>query len=163
MVNDTNRISIICAQVSAAEAIEIAAAAGDVSGVRGATCIHYPYYWYRAQGSAPGLFGRRSLTLDCLVDARSGIASTTDRFTIEERRPADSVQLAPDRSADIARAAAQRCLAHSLGRRLRTIADFQLNLDDRGLVYKTYWVVDCAGEDLLVDSGNGAFHPLQAA
>lgn len=162
-MNSTNRVSVIREQVSAAEAIEIAAAAGDMSGVRDATCIHYPYYWYQAHGSAPGLFGRRSLALDCLVDARSGIASTTDRFTTEQRRLADSVQMACRHSADDARDAAQRCLAYSLGRRLRTIADFQLNLDDRGLVYKTYWVVDCAGEDLLVDSGNGAFHPLQAA
>lgn len=162
-MNKTSRVPVICEQVSAAEAIEIAAAAGDMIGVRGATCIHYPYYWYRAHGSAPGLFGRRSLTLDCLVDARSGVASTTDRFTIEERRLADSVQLTARHSTDDARGAAQRCLAHSLGRRLRTIADFQLNLDECGLVYKTYWVVDCAGEDLLVDSGNGAFHPLQAA
>lgn len=162
-MDSVSSVAVICEQVSAADAIDIVAAAGDMAAVRDASCIHYPYYWYRAHGSAPGLFGRRSLALDCLVDARSGIASTADPFAIERRRPVDAVQLAPRHSADDAICTARRCLAHSLGRRLRTIADFQLNLDVRGLVYKTYWVVDCAGEDLLVDSGTGAFHPLQAA
>lgn len=125
--------------------------------------IHYPYHWFNAEGSTPGLFGRRELALSCLVDARTGLANTADRFVVEQRTTGGTL-LAPGVDEGSAGIAARRYLGHSLRRQLRTIADFRVHLDYRGLVYKTYWLVDWAGGDgILVDSGSGAFHALQAA
>ena len=162
MAETTKRIAAIRETISATEAVSIVAAAGADAECPAPRRICYPYHWFDAGGSTPGLFGRQALFLSCLVDARTGLANTADRFVVDQRT-ANGTVLAASIDAEPSRLAARRYLAHSLRRQLRTIADFQVSLDYRGLVYKTYWLVGSAGDGLVVDSGNGAFHWLLAA
>ena len=163
MSDPTAPVAVICEAISATEAASIVAAAGGEAAIGSAPrCVRYPYHWFDASGSAPGIFGRRPLALSCLVDARTGLANTADRFVVEQRNPGSTV-LTVSVDEDPAQVAARRYLAHSLRRQLRTIADFRVSLDYRGLVYKTFWLVDGAGDGILVDSGSGAFHALRAA
>lgn len=158
------RFSVIRAAIDAAGAASIVAAAGGHSDPGELPRpVYYPYHWFDAGGSTPGLFGRRALALSCLVDARTGLANTADRFVVVEQGAAGNTLLTHGVDEASAGAAARRYLGHSLRKQLRTIADFRVRLDYRGLLYKTYWLVDCAGDGILVDSGSGAFHALQAA
>ena len=122
--------------------------------------IHVPYFWYRAAGSAPTPYGRRPFRIDCLVDARSGEASTSDPF---------DVVLGADREGDVlrrrvpvlaAQKSARRCVSNALCRKLRTLADFRLELKDRGVVHKTFWIVPSGEESVLVDSVTGGWYPM---
>ena len=125
--------------------------------------VFYPYHWYRASGSAPGLFGRQPIDLNCLVDACNGMAGTADRFDLETRAvERASLLQARQRSCDTG-AAARRYVTHALGRSLRTIANFRIDLDHRGIVYKPFWVFGCGDRRMLVDGVNGAHCPILRA
>ena len=156
-------IAVIREQLSALDARAVVAAASHDAAAGDVRAVYYPYHYFDATGSAPGLFGRRPLALRCLVDARSGEAFSSDPFAIENREVAPAPVLSSGFDAVAAEAAALRCLSHGVGRRLRTIAEFRLRLDYRGLVFKAYWLLNCGSDTVLVDSGNGAWHLLEAA
>lgn len=125
--------------------------------------VSYPYHWFRAQPSVPRLFGRRQVDVSCLVDARTGIASTCDTFQPQSRNVDRRVVLSVTNSTATAERAARRCLTHSLAKRLRTIADFRVQPENLGVVFKTYWILSCAGQEIILDSATGAWHLLRAA
>ena len=155
-----NSARLDCLPVSTqAEAIAAALAGAEALSP---TCesIHVPYFWYRAAGSAPTPYGRRPFGIDCLVDARNGEASTSDPFALlEKTHPKGNVlrQRVPLR---VAQKAAQRCVSNALCRKLRTLADFRLELAARGVVHKTFWVVPSGDELVLVDSVTGGWYPM---
>lgn len=123
-------------------------------------CLYYPYHWYRVDGSAPSWLGRRRITLGCLVDARSGVARTADDFDVEQSVvPADDL-LQPSKDSVSAERQAQRYVSHALGKGLRTIASFDVELEHRGVVYKAFWVLRCGGTRVLLDSTSGELHVL---
>lgn len=162
-MRDPAELCVIREQLSAGEAVAMLAALVESPVSPDARRVYYPYHFFRATGSTPGLFGRRRLSLDCLVDGRSGVASTSDPFDIV-RRPGGEADVLPTAvTLPLSEREARRCLTHGLGRRLRTIADFRLVLDYRGVVYKPYWLVDCGDDTVLVDSASGAWHHVEAA
>lgn len=156
-----NPIVSLAEQLTSDDARALVATACGEAGEPRRVC--YPYHWFLATGSAPGLFGRRSIELDCLVDARNGDASTSDRFDTERREMSADDILPMVSGVAAAERAARRCLTHTLTRRLRTIADFRVRPHYQGLVYKTFWLIDCDGQEIIVDSANGAWHLLEAA
>ena len=56
---------------------------------------------------------------------------------------------------------AKQTVTHYLGRRLRTISDFDVRVAARGLVHKRFWIVQTSDARLLVDSTTGAWTPLK--
>lgn len=162
-MSDQTVIDSLAEQLTAQDARTLLAqVAGQVlAGEPRRVC--YPYHRFQAQVSVPRLFGRHSVDVECLVDARTGVASTSDRFLVERRAVAVADILPLVQATDAAQLAARRCLAHSLTRRLRTLADFRVRPEYRGVVYKTFWLLSCEGREVLVDSANGAWHLLQAA
>ena len=95
------------------------------------------------------------------MDAQSGEAATSDPLSlIEQPNLHDSVL--PQRvSSSAAQKAAQRCVSNALWRKLRTLADFRLEFEDRGLVHKAFWIVASGAESVLVDSVTGGWYPLR--
>lgn len=125
--------------------------------------VYVPYFWFRATGSAPTPFGRRPIEVDCLVNALSGEGSTCGSFPLGERAlPADAV-LRSTCGESAAKGEAQRCVTHNVGRGLRTIADFRVALDARGIVYKPFWLLQDVDTPMIVDAMTGGWHPLAAA
>jgi hypothetical protein len=123
--------------------------------------VLYPYYCFDAGCRIPTLAGRRPLSMPCLVDAVNGLGATADSFQLKnERVPAGriiSTSLDGDQAADVA----LRTVTHSLSRKLRTIAGFDVDLKPRGLVYKRFWIVQTRDARLLVDSTTANWHPLK--
>lgn len=123
--------------------------------------IAYPYFCFDADCSLPTLAGRRPLRMVCLVDAVNGLGATADGFELEKRSLQSADLMASEIDDDEAAAIAERTVSHRLGRRLRTIASFDVSLSSRGLVYKRFWIVRSGDARVMVDSTTGGLHPLK--
>jgi hypothetical protein len=123
--------------------------------------VVYPYFCFEAACSIPTLAGRRQLTMLCLVDAINGVGATADEFQLGSERVAPGRVL--DAEVDDAEAAsiARKTVSHRLGRKLRTITTFDVELKARGLVHKRFWIVRSSEARIMVDSTNGSLHPLK--
>ena len=158
MPNST-RIDVVRAVVDAGEARAALARTGG-AGFELDRTVYYPYHWYRASGSAPRLLGRCALSVHCLVDACTGIASTADRFRCEPATVPAGAVIGAKQSRQRVVAAARRYVTHALGRGTRTLADFGVRLEHAGTVYKAFWIFGSGGLRVLVDSTTGGIHPL---
>lgn len=155
------RVTIIDGEVGSSDAIRIATAAtgDDNAFVERAVC--YPYYWFEARCTLPSLAGRQAMSLTCLVDAINGIGATADEFQTKEEviRAGDELaeRIDDDEAAEIAR----RTISHTLSRKVRTIASFDVELEPCGVIHKRYWIIRTSGARLMVDSSTGHLHPLK--
>ena len=61
--------------------------------------IYYPYFRFGISGLLRWLFGRRTLQTRCLVDARTGRASTADSLSLERRAAIEEDRLRRTRPA----------------------------------------------------------------
>ena len=158
-MSDSTRVNVIHATLEPGDARSMLASL-DAPGYERERTIAYPYFSFRVSGFAPSLFGRRALSIDCLVDARTGEASTTDNYRTQ------SVNVAPDTLMAFAGCPrdalreARRYAAHALGRGLRTLADFDLRIENTGVIYKSFWVFRRNATRVLVDSTTGSMHLL---
>ena len=159
-MHDERVVALIRAEIGAGEAMSTVASVAGVTDVAVDRQIYYPYHWYRAAGSAPGLFGRRPVSLSCLVDACNGVVSTADSFTLDEVTVSGAVLVSARQDAGEAGLAARRYVTHALGRGLRTVANFNVDLDHRGVVYKSFWALRCGDSRVLLDGVTGRLHPL---
>jgi hypothetical protein len=122
--------------------------------------IYYPYFWFTANCSTRTLFGKRTFSANCLVDGRNGLGATTDPFEVEESAVAGRAILATRTTPEMAEKSARRYLSHNLGRGLKMIGNFNIDLESRGPVYKSFWLVQCEGTLVMVDSTTGCLHSL---
>ena len=122
--------------------------------------VFYPYYCFDAGCTVPTLAGRRELSMICLVDAVNGIGATADSFELESLSVPDTDVLKPDIDDQTARKTAERTMTHRLGRNLRTIRNFDVQLAARGLVHKRFWIVQTLHARVMVDSTTGRWYPL---
>ncbi len=134
----------------------------DSDALQPAQPIYYPYHAFRAACTVATLIGRQERQLHCLVDAMNGQGATAEPFTTRLRVAAASEQMQPDISPTAAHAVARRTVSHHLGKALRMIAAFDIKLEAEGLVWKQFWVVGSTQYSVLVDSTNGAMHPLRS-
>ncbi|MEM7502384.1 MAG: hypothetical protein AAF417_10090 [Pseudomonadota bacterium] len=121
--------------------------------------VYAPHYWFVACGSSPTLFGRRDFAVDCLVDACSGDAATADRFSVDEELSNGLVLPTVWSADDAERVAVRRTLAN-LSRQLRTLADFHVDVELRGLIYKPCWLLPRADEHVLIDALTGGWYSV---
>ena len=122
--------------------------------------IYYPYFWFSANCSTRTLFGKRSFSANCLVDGCNGLGATTDPFEVEESAVAGRAILATRTTGEMAEKSAKRYVSHNLSRGLKMIGHFNIDLESRGPVYKSFWLVDCKGTLVMVDSTTGSLHTL---
>jgi hypothetical protein len=124
--------------------------------------LYYPYYRFNANCQIPTLFGKKAMAVTCLVDGLNGIAATADPISV------DHFELPPDAPLQVtvaikgAERAARRILVHQLGRRLRMIAPFEVDLEPLGIVYKVFWIAHSNNFKFMIDSMTGLVHPLKA-
>lgn len=158
---DAQPIVIIRGAFNATDALCVVASLTGDFDARVERDVVYPYYCFDAACSIPTLAGRKPLSMICLVDAVNGLGATADGFELKkERVPAGrviSTSLDGDQAGDIA----LRTVTHALGRKLRTIAEFDVDLKPRGLVHKRFWIVQTGESRLLVDSTTANWHPLK--
>ena len=60
----------------------------------------------------------------------------------------------------MAKKSARRFLSHNLGRGMKMIGHFNIALESRGVIYKSYWLVRCEGALVMVDGVTGSLHTL---
>lgn len=149
------KVSAIRGTVGAGEARAIVRASAPEVQVSSLRELLYPYHWF--------LLRSRESAVSCLIDARTGRGSTSDRFLVETRDVAAEDVLPDVISILDARARARRAAVDALtnGRRAFFAPRFHWLASD--LVYKPFWVVGCGPFSVLVDGVNGGLHPLAAA
>lgn len=155
-----NRIVMIRGSFNATDALcVIASLTGEVDAKVEKEVI-YPYYCFDASCSAPAAAGRKDLSVLCLVDAVNGLGATADSFELKKEpvKASKIMDLAIDD--EHARQIAERTVTHRLGKAFRAIADFDVQLNPRGLVHKRFWVVRTSETRLLVDSTTAGWLPL---
>jgi len=123
--------------------------------------VIYPYFCFEARCTVPTLSGRKAIDMVCLVDAVNGIGATADEFQLTRERLPAARLMATEIDADEALATARGTVTHRLGRKLRTITSFDVELVPRGLVHKRFWIVRSSDARIMVDSTNGSLHPLK--
>ena len=156
-MTEGNRIHCVRGSLGAADAAALVGL--DALPAKRTQKVYAPHYWFVASGSSPTLFGRRDFAIDCLVDACSGVAATADRFSVDEELP-DGLMLPTAWSAeDAERVAVRRTLAN-LSRQLRTLADFHVDVEPRGLIYKPCWLFPRADEHVLIDALTGGWYSV---
>ena len=155
-------ISVIRQQVDAASALRSIDALAGAATASIERKMYYPYYRFKANCAVPTLFGRKTMTVNCLVDGVSGLGATSGAFSIDSATvPADApLQLAV--SAGEAERAARRTVSHQLSRKLRMIASFQVDIEPQSIVYKGFWIIRSQDTLVMVDSSSGCIHPLSS-
>ena len=124
--------------------------------------VYYPYHRFSADCRVPTLFGKESLSVNCLVDGINALGATSDPFEVE-RLAVDAQEVMQMKVVnDEAHRAAYRILMHQLSKRLRTIASFDICLTKQGIVYKAFWILRSREVLFMVDSVTGGMHPLRA-
>jgi len=153
-------ISLIKESLGSSDALHVVDAIAGSRVARLDRKIYYPYFWFSAECSAPTLFGNKPVSASCLIDGCSGIGATSDQFIVGESSVAAAAVLNRKTSENEAKRAAHGFLTHNLGRRLRTIGHFNVELEPLGLVHKAFWLVRCGGTVVMVDSLTGCLHTL---
>ncbi len=153
-------ITLITESTGSADALRIVDTIAGTQIARIDSKIYYPYYRFSANCSARTLFGSKPISTSCLIDACHGIGATSDPITVRETSVSANAVVNASNGAQAARRAAQRFLTHHLGRRLRTIGHFNVDLEALGLVYKAFWLVRCGHTVVMVDSLSGCLHTL---
>jgi hypothetical protein len=162
VVDDRQALSVIQQQVDAAIALR------SIDVLAGAATAHierkmyYPYYRFTANCAVPTLFGKKALTVNCLVDGVNGLAATAGAYVNETVTVRADTLLKFDVSLQEAERTARRTVAHQLSRKLRMIASFQVKIEPQSIVYKGFWIIRTQDTLVMVDSLSGCIHPLSS-
>jgi len=162
MVADKQELNVIRQQVDAAAALRNIDALAGVATACIERKMYYPYYRFTADCVVPTLFGKKAMTVNCLVDGISGMGATADSFSIESLAVSADALLQIDVSAQEAEVSARRIISHQLGRKLRMIASFQVDIEPQSIVYKGFWIIRSQDTLVMVDSTSGCIHPLSS-
>ena len=152
---------VIRGAITATDALcVVATLTGDVEA-RVETEMIYPYYCFDAKCTVPTMTGRKAVSMICLVDAVNSLGATADSFELKTEAISADQLIGIELEAAEAESIAMRTLTHRLGRKLRTITTFDVDLSPRGLVHKRFYIVRTADARVMVDSTNGGLHPLK--
>jgi hypothetical protein len=162
MVADDQVLNVIQQQVDAANALRSIDALAGAATASIERKMYYPYYRFTANCVVPTLFGRKTMTVNCLVDGVSGLGATAGNYSIESATVPVAALLQLAVSAREAESAARRTVSHQLGRKLRMIASFQVDIEPQSIVYKGFWIIRSQDTLVMVDSSSGCIHPLSS-
>lgn len=125
--------------------------------------VLYPYFAFQARCTVSTLIGQKELSFDSVVDAINGHGATADQIVSETINVTDEMRLQAEISEDDAKRIARRTVTHRLGKKLRMIAPFDVQLDSAETIYKRFWVFRVGASRVMVDSVTGSTCPLNAA
>jgi len=132
----------------------------DAADVQIERRVYYPYYHFAVQGELRWLFRRKRLRFDCLVDARTGHASSADPLDVERVATLSEGGLAVQQTPGEAARRARRYAQHAMGRGLRLMSNFNTRLEACGVVYRPFWILGSGSMRILLDAVTGELHPL---
>jgi hypothetical protein len=161
-MTEQRSLSVIQQQVDAASALRSIDALSGGATATIERMMYYPYYRFTANCAVPTLFGRKAMIINCLVDGVSGLGATAGDFLLEPATVAADMLLQLAVSAQDAERAAHRTISHQLGRKLRMIATFQVEIEPQSVIYKGFWIVRSKDTLIMVDSSSGCIHPLSS-
>lgn len=156
-------IEVVAAQIDITAASQLVASVDPHAHVSINRPIYYPYYYFAASCRVKSLFVNREIPANCLVDGSRGIAATADGFEPSKESVSAEAMLETLVSPDDAKRQARRYLGHALGKKTRSIANFEIDLENRGVVYKKFWLAECGDHAFIVDSVTGHLHALSRA
>ncbi len=145
-----------------AEACEaVVRMASPSSSPRARRRLFYPYFWFHLRFEVGTLLGKSVLRVECLVDARTQVSSTSDPFELDPVEADEAEVVAPRLEVAEALRLAERYASYVVKSRRKALVTPKREVLDQRLVYKPFWIVDCAeAYTLLVDGVTGGFHPL---
>ena len=117
---------------------------------------YYPYFLFQADYKVPILFLQKQLSVNCMIDALNGQAATTDNFQVFETEVAHDDVLANCINKKQAKKYGERYIMNHLGRSLKCIANFDVSMCFKNIVYKSFWVFEGDGCSLMIDSVTGS-------
>ena len=152
---------VIRGAINATDALcVVATLTGDIEASAESEMI-YPYYCFDAKCTVPTMTGRKEVSMICLVDAVNGLGATADSFELKTESISADQLIGIEFEAAEAESIAMRTVTHRLGRKLRTITSFEVDITPRGLVHKRFFIIRTADARVMVDSTNGGLHPLK--
>ena len=162
----TNDVVAIAGCLTSAQAEGVVASASGEWTSRARSKIYYPYFWFHLRYATRTLLGYGSVRLSCLVDTRTGCASTTDPFELERVDANAGVVMEPRLAEGEALRIAHRYTAYAVRNRRKALVVPEVTVLERCLVYKPFWIIDgtqrCASSfRMLVDGVTGGFHVLR--
>ena len=155
-------LNVIREQVDSGTALQNIAGMTDDVPVFVEGSVLYPYFAFSARCTIPTMIGRQAMSVDCLVDGINGLGATTDSFSTAQTLATDEVRLQTRITNEDAGRAAQRTVTHSLGKQLKMIAPFDVQLESAGTIYKRFWIIRIGNGRIMADSVTGNMHPLSA-
>ena len=117
---------------------------------------YYPYYLFQANYQVPILFLQKQLSVNCMIDALNGQAATTDGFQVFETEVTHEDVLANCINKKQAKKYGKRYIINHLGRSLKCIANFDVSICFKNIVYKSFWVFEGDECSLVIDSVTGS-------
>ena len=160
---NTVSLKVIREKIDASAALQgIHAVRGEITGVVEQKLV-YPYFQFTARCKVPTVVGKKEVTIDCMVDGVNGHGATVDHFCTDEVAVAEDCRLQIAIACDEATKIAQRTVTHQLGKKLKTIAPFDVTIQSTGLVYRSFWIIRVGEKRVMIDSVTGSMHPLAAS
>ena len=79
----TNNVVAIAGRLTPAQAESAVTSASGEWTSRARRRLYYPYFWFQLRYTVRTLLETSSVRMSCLVDTRTGLASTADPFELE--------------------------------------------------------------------------------
>ena len=160
---DVKLLTVIREEVDASAALQsIHAVRADIAGVVEQKMV-YPYYRFKAGCKVPTIIGKQDVVVDCLVDGINWLGATADPFSTNQLSVKTENVLKPELSNREAVKIAHRTVTHQLGKKLKMIAPFNVVLEAKGLLYRSFWIVRIGDSRIMVDSVTGSMHSVSAS
>lgn len=157
-------IRAIRTTVGAEEAVAILESTAPVSAAVERQ-VFYPFHWFLLRCSTSTVLGTSAVRVSCLVDGRSGLCATADRFDLEGIRASCEDILDTKLGELDGRRIAKRYAAYVVRGKRKAFVRAELEVLEAALIYKPFWVVGCKEGStppfrMLVDGVTGGFYPL---
>ena len=110
---------------------------------------------------APFLLARKQLKIDCLIDGLNGQAATSDMFLLKNIEAHSNDVLNKKVNRELAYKSGKRYVINSLSRKFKSISNFNVTMDFKSTVYKSFWVIEYENISLIVDSINGSHKVIE--
>ena len=155
-MNKKENLKLINKNISSEDAINIAKSNNMFGDVFNIGESFYPYFHFHVNYQAPFLFARKQLKIDCLIDGLNGQAATSDMFLLKDIEAYSDDVLNKKVNRERAYKSGKRYVINSLSRKFKSISNFNVTMNFKSTVYKSFWVIEYEDISLIVDSINGS-------
>tara|TARA_B100001142_G_scaffold318775_1_gene361338 strand:- start:1249 stop:1746 length:498 start_codon:yes stop_codon:yes gene_type:complete len=155
-MNKKENLKLINKNISSEDAINIAKSNNMFGDAFNIGESFYPYFHFQVNYQAPFLLARKQLKIDCLIDGLNGQAATSDIFLLKNIEAYSDDILNKKVNRERAQISGKRYVINSLSRKFKSISNFNVIMNFKSTVYKSFWVIEYENISLIVDSINGS-------